>query len=46
MLNKHRILLNENYCKAMDYQISYLAIANRKGRVDVVYGLTCIKACI
>ena len=45
MLNKHRILLTENFCRALDYQISFLAIANRCGRDAVAYGLTCSQAC-
>ena len=45
MLNKHGILLTENFGRTLDYQISYLAIANVWGRSAVAYGLTCSQAC-
>ena len=45
MLNKHGILLTENLGRTLDYQISYLAIANVWGRSAVAYGLTCSQAC-
>ena len=46
MLNKQGILLNENFGRALDYQISYLAIANIWGRSAVTYGLTYTQACL
>ena len=45
MLNKHRILLTENFGKTLDYQILYLAMANIWGRSAVPYGLKCSQAC-
>ena len=45
MLNKHGILLTESFCNTLDYQISYLAIANIWGRYSVAYGLTSSHAC-
>ena len=41
MLNKHGILLTENFGRPLDYQISYIAIANIWGRSAVAYGWTC-----
>ena len=46
MLNKYGILLTDNFGRTLDYQISYLAIANVWGRSAVAYGLTCSQACL
>ena len=45
MLNKHGILLTENFGRPLDYQISYIAIANIWGRSAVAYSWTCSQAC-
>ena len=45
MLNKNGILLAENFRRALNDQISYIAIANHWERGAVAYGLTCSQAC-
>ena len=42
LINKHGILLTENFYMALDVKISYLAIGEE---CAVAYGLTCSQAC-